>query len=60
MDIRGALSSGPNLHRLSFSTDMQEKDVVYGGEKKLYDSIMELVPEYSPMPCLYMQHALLR
>ncbi len=47
-DIRGALSSGPNLHRLSFSTDMQEKDVVYGGEKKLYNSIMELVPAYSP------------
>jgi len=47
-DIRGALSSGPNLHRLSFSTDMQEQDVVYGGEKKLFNSIMELVPEYNP------------
>ncbi len=34
-DIRGALSSGPELHRLSFSTDMQELDVVHGGEKKL-------------------------
>ena len=47
-DIRGALSSGPNLHRLSFSTDMQEKDVVYGGEKKLYNALMELVPHYAP------------
>lgn len=47
-DIRGALSSGPNLHRLSFSTDMQEKDVVYGGEKKLFNAIMELVPQYNP------------
>lgn len=47
-DIRGALSSGPNLHRLSFSTDMQERDVVYGGEKKLYQAICELVREYTP------------
>ena len=35
-DIRGALSSGPELHRLSFSTDLKEKDVIFGGEKKLY------------------------
>ena len=34
-DIRGALSSGPELHRLSFSTDLREKDVIFGGEKKL-------------------------
>jgi nitrogenase molybdenum-cofactor synthesis protein NifE len=32
-DIRGALSSGPELHRLSFSTDLQERDVIFGGEK---------------------------
>jgi len=31
-----ALSSGPrNLHRNSFSTDLQEMDVIFGGEKKL-------------------------
>jgi nitrogenase molybdenum-cofactor synthesis protein NifE len=47
-DIRGALSSGPNLHRLSFSTDMQERDVVYGGEKKLAAAIRELVKAYAP------------
>ena len=47
-DIRGALSSGPELHRLSFSTDMQEKDVIYGGEGKLYNAICELVDEYKP------------
>jgi Nitrogenase molybdenum-iron protein, alpha and beta chains len=34
-DIRGAISSGPQLHRLSFSTDLQEMDVIFGGEKKL-------------------------
>jgi nitrogenase molybdenum-cofactor synthesis protein NifE len=34
-DIRGAQSSGPQLHRMSFSTDLREKDVIYGGEKRL-------------------------
>jgi len=47
-DIRGALSSGPEMHRLSFSTDMQEKDVIYGGEGKLYNAISELIDEYKP------------
>lgn len=47
-DIRGALSSGPTLHRLSFSTDMREKDVVFGGEKKLEDALNELIPLYTP------------
>ena len=28
-DIRGALSSGPQLHRLSFSTDLKEKEVQF-------------------------------
>jgi nitrogenase molybdenum-cofactor synthesis protein NifE len=47
-DIRGSLSSGPELHRLSFSTDLQEKDVIYGGEKKLYASLCELIDRYNP------------
>ncbi len=47
-DIRGSLSSGPELHRLSFSTDLQEKDVIYGGEKKLEAALDELIEEYSP------------
>ena len=47
-DIRGSLSSGPELHRLSFSTDLQEKDVVFGGEKKLYASASELIDTYKP------------
>ena len=42
-DIRGALSSGPELHRLSFSTDLQELDVVHGGEKKLHAALCELI-----------------
>jgi len=34
-DIRGALSSGPELHRISCSTDMREREVVFGGEQRL-------------------------
>ncbi|MEA4857796.1 nitrogenase iron-molybdenum cofactor biosynthesis protein NifE [Solidesulfovibrio sp.] len=47
-DIRGALSSGPQLHRLSFSTDLQEKDVIFGGEKKLKAALLELIARYKP------------
>ncbi len=47
-DIRGALSSGPELHRLSFSTDLQELDVISGGEKKLYAALVELIDRYHP------------
>ncbi|WP_075591428.1 nitrogenase iron-molybdenum cofactor biosynthesis protein NifE [Labilibacter marinus] len=47
-DIRGAMSSGPQLHRLSFSTDLHEKDVVFGGEKKLYSALTELIESYKP------------
>ena len=47
-DIRGALSSGPELHRLSFSTDLQEMDVIFGGEKKLKNALLELVERHSP------------
>ena len=47
-DIRGAMSSGPELHRLSFSTDLREKDVVFGGEPKLYQSIIELIDRHNP------------
>jgi len=47
-DIRGALSSGPELHRLSFSTDLQEMDVIFGGEKKLYNALIELIDRHNP------------
>ena len=47
-DIRGSLSSGPELHRLSFCTDLQERDVIFGGETKLYESIIELVDKHQP------------
>jgi len=47
-DIRGALSSGPQLHRLSFSTDLREMDVIDGGEKKLARALCQLIDMYQP------------
>ena len=47
-DIRGSLSSGPQLHRMSFSTDLQEKDIIFGGEKKLTNALNELIDKYQP------------
>ncbi|WP_461208576.1 nitrogenase iron-molybdenum cofactor biosynthesis protein NifE [Desulfocurvus sp. DL9XJH121] len=47
-DIRGSLSSGPSLHRLSFSTDLQENDVIFGGEKKLEAALCELIERHAP------------
>ena len=47
-DIRGSLSSGDELFRNSFSTDMKETDIVFGGEKKLMAAIDEVVSVHSP------------
>lgn len=47
-DIRGAMSSGPELHRSSFSTDLREKHVIFGGEKQLYQALHELIDMHHP------------
>lgn len=47
-DIRGSLSSGSDLYRNSFSTDLSEQDVVFGGEKKLIAAIDELMEKHQP------------
>lgn len=47
-DIRGSLTSGEDLFRNSFSTDLQEQDIIFGGEKKLTAAIEEVVTTYSP------------
>lgn len=47
-DIRGSMSSGVELHRMSFSTDLSENEVIYGGEKKLYSALTELIGQYKP------------
>lgn len=47
-DIRGSLSSGEEIYRNSFSTDLRETDVIFGGEKKLSGAIDEIVEKYKP------------
>jgi nitrogenase molybdenum-cofactor synthesis protein NifE len=47
-DGRGAKSSGSSLYRTSFTTAMNEQDVIFGGEKHLYKAIKEAVRKYNP------------
>jgi nitrogenase molybdenum-cofactor synthesis protein NifE len=45
---RGSLSSGPQLYKLGFTTDLGENDVIFGGEKKLYKAILDIHQRYQP------------
>lgn len=45
-DIRGSLSSGAELYRNSFSTDLKERDIIFGGGEKLTAAIDGLVEKY--------------
>ncbi len=45
---RGSLSSGPTLYKMGFTTDMNENDVIFGGEKRLYKAILEVQQRYNP------------
>lgn len=45
---RGSLSSGPMLYKMGFTTDLSENDVIFGGEKRLYKSILEVHQRYNP------------
>lgn len=47
-DIRGSLSSGSDLYRNSFSTDLSERDIVFGGAEKLTRAIDEVVETHRP------------
>lgn len=47
-DIRGSLTSGPETYRNSFSTDLAEEDVIFGGERKLSEGIDELAEKHAP------------
>lgn len=47
-DNRGAKSSGSNIWRTGFTTDINETDVVFGGEKRLFKSIKEIIEKYDP------------
>jgi nitrogenase molybdenum-cofactor synthesis protein NifE len=45
---RGSLSSGPMLYKMGFTTDLNENDVIFGGEKRLYKAILEVQQRYNP------------
>ena len=47
-DNRNSGSSGSKLYRTSFTTDLSETDIIFGGEKRLYRSIREIVEKYDP------------
>ena len=47
-DNRGAKSSGSRLYRTGFTTDINELDVIYGGEKRLFKSVKEVLDKYDP------------
>ena len=45
---RGSLSSGPTLYKTGFTTDLSENDIIFGGEKKLYKAISQVIKKYQP------------
>lgn len=47
-DTRNSASSGSNLYRLGFTTDMQNLDIINGGEKKLYKAIKQAIARHHP------------
>ena len=47
-DNRGAKSSGSQIYRTGFTTDINETDVIFGGEKRLFKSIKEIIDKYDP------------
>jgi len=52
-DNRGARSSGSQLFRRGFTTEIMENDVVFGGEKKLYRAIRELAGRYPEAKAIF-------
>ena len=47
-DNRHSLSSGPTLYRTGFTTDINENDVIYGGEKRIFKACREIFEKYDP------------
>ncbi|MBW4430892.1 MAG: nitrogenase iron-molybdenum cofactor biosynthesis protein NifE [Pelatocladus maniniholoensis HA4357-MV3] len=45
---RGSLSSGSKIHQIGFTTDLSENDVIFGGEQKLYQAILDIAQRYNP------------
>lgn len=47
-DIRGSKTSREDIYKKGCSTNLQEKDIIFGGEKKLFKTIIELNKLYNP------------
>ncbi len=47
-DNRHSASSGPQTYRTGFTTDITELDVIYGGEKRLFKAIREVIERKDP------------
>jgi nitrogenase molybdenum-cofactor synthesis protein NifE len=47
-DTRNSWSSGSGLYRVGFTTDMQNLDIINGGEKKLYKAIKQAIARHKP------------
>lgn len=47
-DNRTSFSSSSTLYRTGFTTDINELDVIYGGEKRLFKSVKEIIEKYDP------------
>lgn len=47
-DNRHSASSGATIYRTGFTTDINELDVIYGAEKRLFKSIREICEKYDP------------
>lgn len=45
---RGSLSSGSTLYKMGFTTDLNENDIIFGGEKRLYRAILEVQQRHQP------------
>ena len=45
---RGSMSSDSMIYKMGFTTDISENDVIFGGEKRLYKAITEVVDRYQP------------
>ena len=47
-ETRGSLSSGPSLNRRAFTTALGEHDVIFGGEGRLLEAILDIGRRFQP------------
>ena len=47
-DNRHSASSGAQTYRSGFTTDIGELDVIYGGEKRLFKAVREIIEKVNP------------